>query len=360
MSVVNVISNISYIGWMNSTFILPTGLDKAATQVKLMGNTIVLTLSNSWVISISANTVSTIQFGLDAAHPLIFNAITDATGFIGATSKYGTNPGVTLISGVNSTVITAQNIIDENLATQLAIDNAAIANPAAHAHELAAVAAATVGLHTQAEIDSAVATAVAPLHTQAELDAVNYDKAVALNLISTTMTSAFTLKEAADIKQATMLATDGLYDQPAVDNLVLRAVSTAVNGLQNQDQVNFSVNTAVALAVASLPTQAAFDSAIADKNAAVSTLATVTADKNAAIADKNAGLAGVVSNLAGVDISSSSGSVTFLKTKTDYTAFDTDKKIIGNALESVLKVHKSAFKPSEHQIYHGNMNKSRA
>jgi Ca2+-binding RTX toxin-like protein len=93
------------------------------------------------------------------------------------------------------------------------------------------------------------------------------------------------------------------------------AVSTAVSGLHNQAYTD----SAVSAAVSGLFTQSQLDSAV-----------------SAAAGSSSVDISSFLSNLADVDISSASHSVTFSKLKTDYTAFDTNKKVVGNALANKI------------------------
>jgi Ca2+-binding RTX toxin-like protein len=82
--------------------------------------------------------------------------------------------------------------------------------------------------------------------------------------------------------------------------------------------------------------ETARDTALVEK---ATVLAQVTAAETAldlAISEKTAGLAGFASNILGVDVASSTGAVTFSKTKADYVAFDSDKKITGNLLANKI------------------------
>jgi Ca2+-binding RTX toxin-like protein len=105
-----------------------------------------------------------------------------------------------------------------------------------------------------------------------------------------------------------------LYDIPATLN-------QTVSGFTQSD-IDSAVSAAVSNATTGLFTQSQLDSAVASALAGVSSLSL----ESTAILD----------NLSGVDVSSTTNTVTFSKLKADYTALQSDKKIVGNALDNKI------------------------
>jgi Ca2+-binding RTX toxin-like protein len=154
--------------------------------------------------------------------------------------------------------------------------------------------------YTQAQLDAAVSVATAGLHNQAYTDSA---------------VAAAHSFDASVLAAALIDARVGYFSQFQLDS----AVSAATVGLHNQAYTD----SVVSAAVSGLFTQTQLDSAV---SLALSAVPSVPVSDNSSI----------LANLADVDISSASHSVTFSKLKSDYTAFDTDKKVVGNALANKI------------------------